>query len=242
MLVSNQQIHDCTITGCNKISADVYLVTLEAPKNTTFNFQPGQYLFIHMAEDDARPYSIASIPSDSPKLEMHIRDIPDNDFSGQVLQKLNNEPSIRIRLPAGECTIDRSDGKRPLLFIAGGTGYAPCHSIIQALIEADDSRPISLYWGANDIAEFYFLEQPEKWQKEHDNFNFKPVILHHNHNWSGETGMVHEAVFRNINKLSAYDIYLSGSSAMVFNIYRQLREKDVPTSQIFSDMLDILRE
>ena len=29
---------------------------------------------------------------------------------------------------------------------------------------------------------------------------------------------------------------------MVFNIYRQLRDKKVPSEQIFSDMLDILRE
>jgi NAD(P)H-flavin reductase len=54
--------------------------------------------------------------------------------------------------------------------------------------------------------------------------------------------MVHEAVFRNIQNLKDYDIYLSGSSAMVFNIYRQLKDKKVPSSRIFSDMLDIVRD
>ena len=240
--MANQQIIECSIFECNKIGEDVYLVTLEAPDDKVFDFQAGQFLYIHMADDDARPYSIASTPVDNRKIQMHIRDMPDNEFSAQVLSKLISNSKVTIRMPAGQCTIDRSSGIRPLLFIAGGTGFAPCHSIIQSLIEADDSRSIYLYWGANQEAEFYLRAKPEQWMKDRTNFTFVPVIAEHNNVWSGETGLVHDAVFRNIDQLSDYDIFLNGSSAMVFNIYRQLKEKGVPSNQIFSDMLDILRD
>ena len=242
MLMAKQQLIESSISDFKKISDDVYLVTLEAPEHSIFEFQAGQFLYIQMADDDARPYSIASTPADNSTLQMHIRDMPDNEFSAQVLSKLINDSTITIRIPDGKCTIDRSNGTRPLLFIAGGTGFAPCHSIIQSLMESDDSRSIHLYWGANHESEFYLREIPEQWAKGHENFSFIPVIAEQNNQWLGETGMVHDAVFRNIDRLSDYVIFLNGSSAMVFNIYRQLKEKGVPSNQIFSDMLDILRD
>jgi CDP-4-dehydro-6-deoxyglucose reductase len=242
MSTAKQRKFECLISECNKVSENVYLVILEAPKDEFFEFQPGQFLYIHMDDEDARPYSIASTPVNDSTITIHIQDMPDNVFSAQVLSKLINDTSITIRSPAGRCTIDRSNGTRPLLFIAGGTGFAPCHSIIQSLIESDDSRSIQLYWGANHEAEFYLRETPELWAKNHANFTFIPVIAQLNDQWSGETGLVHEAVFRNIGQLPDYDIFLSGSSDMVFNIYRQLRSKGVPSNQIFSDMLDILRD
>ncbi len=241
-MIVMQQTYNCEIIQCKKISSDIYLIILGAPENQPFDYQPGQYLYVDMAKDDSRPYSIASIPGDGQWLHMHLKDVPGNDFTGQVLEKLQNSSHINIRLADGRCTIDRSNGINPLLFIAGGTGFAHSHSIIQALLSSDDSRAISLYWGANSKSEFYLQEKINLWATEHPNFTYIPVISGTEDDWAGERGMVHEAVFRNIDQLVDYDIFLSGSSAMVFNIYRQLRDKKVPSNQIFSDMLDILRE
>ncbi len=239
--MNNQSIYLCSILECEKIGSDVYIVTLEAPEGQSFNHQSGQYLLVRMSDNDARPYSIAS-SSDERRLQLHIKDIPGNDFTGQVLTKLQNEKTIEIQLPMGQCTIDRSNGLRPLLFITGGTGFSHSHAIIKTLVEQDDSRQILLYWGANKESEFYLGEQAKQWMNENDNFTFVPVLNQAAEGWSGESGMVHEAVFNQLPQLADYDIYLSGSSAMVFNIYRQLRDHEVPSDQIFSDMLDILRE
>lgn len=235
--------YQCNIAQCKKISKDVYLIVLEAPEDKPFRYQAGQYLFIDMADNDSRPYSIASSLTDGRWLHLHIKDIPGNDFTGQVLERLQNSSDITVRLAAGKCTIDRSSGTRPLLFIAGGTGFANSHSIIQSLLQSDDSRPIHLYWGANATDEFYLQEKLELWTKEHDNFSYSPVINSDSEkHWRGKTGLVHEAVFADIAKLADFDIYLSGSSAMVFHIYQKLKAKDVPSDQIYSDMLDILRD
>ncbi|MFT5520476.1 MAG: NAD(P)H-flavin reductase [Enterobacterales bacterium] len=237
-----EQLYDCTIIQCQKISSDIYRVILEAPVGKVFDYKAGQYLFINMAKDDARPYSIASALGDGRTLEMHIKDIPDNDFTAQVLQRLKTEKHISVKLPSGSCTIDKCSGTSPILFISGGTGFAHSHAIIKTLLASNDCRPIYLYWGANERDEIYLYDSLIKWAAEHDNFNFVPVINNPVSAWSGEKGMVHEAVFRNIHNLKDYDIYLSGSSAMVFNIYRQLKDKKVPGSRIFSDMLDIVRD
>ncbi len=241
MLMGLQQVLDCPIIECELINEDVYLITLEAPKGDVFKFQPGQYLFIQLAENDSRPYSIASTTADGRKLQLHIKDIPGNHFSGQVLEKLKSASQITVKLPAGSCTINRSSGTRPLLFIAGGTGFAPCQVMIQSLFDVNDPRLISLYWGANYATEFYLQDKLERWIQEQQNFTFIPVVATPGDGWTGEIGIVFEAVLRNISQLSDYDIYLSGSSAMVVNIYHQLRENHVPATQIFSDMLDILK-
>jgi len=233
--------YECEIISCNKISSDVYVVTLKAPANQPFDFQSGQYLLVRMSENDARPYSIASA-FDQQQLELHIKDIPGNDFTGEVLSKLKKDKSINVNLPLGSCTIDKSSGLCPILFITGGTGFSHSHAIIQSLLDNDDSRSLYLYWGANSTEEFYLNDKAIQWHQQYENFNFIPVINNPPDDWDGEEGMVHEAVFRNISQLQDYDIYLSGSSAMVFNIYRALRNHKVPSKQIFSDMLDILRE
>jgi NAD(P)H-flavin reductase len=240
--MTEEQLYDCTINQCEKISSDIYRVVLEAPAGKVFDYKAGQYLFINMGKDDARPYSIASALGDGRTLEMHIKDIPDNDFTAQVLQRLKTENNISIRLASGNCTIEKSSGTSPLLFISGGTGFAHSHAIIKTLLASNDRRTIYLYWGANERHEIYLYDSLIKWMAEHNNFNFVPVINNSDADWSGEKGMVHEAVFRNIQNLKDYDIYLSGSSAMVFNIYRQLKDKKVSSSRVFSDMLDILRD
>ncbi|PCJ49408.1 MAG: hypothetical protein COA74_05995 [Gammaproteobacteria bacterium] len=240
--MTNLQTYVCPIAQCEKISADVYLVTLSAPEGTLFDYKAGQYLFIIMAENDARPYSIASARGDGKYLEMHIKDIPDNEFTAQVLQRLKTESHVSIKLSVGNCTLEQTTGKNPLLFISGGTGFAHSHSIISTLLSNNDPREINLYWGANELSEIYLHQLPIDWMELHPRFNFVPVLHHPDDSWSGEKGMVHEAVFRNIEQLHKYDIFLSGSSAMVFNIYRQLKERKVPSSQVFSDMLDILRD
>ena len=97
----------CAISDCTKVGNDVYLVTLDAPDAITFDFQAGQYLFINMSEGDARPYSIASKIGDGQQLQMHVKEIPGNDFTGQVLEKLKTDTHINISLAAGNCTIKR---------------------------------------------------------------------------------------------------------------------------------------
>lgn len=239
MLVDKHKNIECSIVDSTKVNEDVYVLTLEAPINECFKFQPGQYLYVQISEDFARPYSIASAPCDGRMLQLHIKDIPGNQFATQVLNKLETGSKITIQMPAGECTISRSSGIRPLLFIAGGTGYAPCYSMIKYLIDSNDPRSISLFWGTNSAKEFYLQDELEQWMNQITNFNFIPVIANQDSNWSGQTGMVYDVVINNINKLSDYDIYLSGSGAMVDYIYNQLRETDVPSNQIFSDMLDL---
>ena len=228
------------VLSCKPLNEDVYHVRLEAPENKSFEYSAGQYLFIKMAEDDTRPYSIASPPGDGSTLEMHIRDIPGNDFCTQVLERLKTQSHIDVMLPEGACTLARASGERPLLFIAGGTGFAPFNAMIQQALAENFSKAIELYWGAKTEEDLYLLNEVRSWSASQ--FNFNPVVQEPSSDWQGMTGFVHEAAFANNDDLTAYDIFIGGSSAMVFNVYRQLRARQVPGTQIFSDMLDILRD
>jgi CDP-4-dehydro-6-deoxyglucose reductase, E3 len=228
------------IVHCKAINSDVYHVRLKAPADKTFDYQAGQYLLINMAEDDSRPYSIASMPGSGEFLEMHIRNIPGNQFSTEVLDKLQTAQQLSISLPCGRCTLDRVNAERPLLFIAGGTGFAPFNAMINQAFADNFGQAIHLYWGANLAEELYMLEEVQSWQQA--NFHFTPVVQQPANKWQHATGLVHLAALSDIEQLANFNIFIGGSSAMVFNVYRTLRNKGVPANQIFSDMLDIVRD
>ena len=234
------QKYSCRVEHCKPLTSDVYHVRLNAPQGTAFNYQAGQYLMINMATDDARPYSIASRPADGTQLDMHIRNIPGNQFSTEVLKKIQTEQQVEVSLPCGRCTLSRVNAERPLLFIAGGTGFAPFHAMITQAFADNFTPDIHLFWGANFAEELYLLDEVQSWQQQ--NFHFTPVLQQPTSSWQGASGLVHQAALADIKDLSAFNIFIGGSSAMVFNVYRTLRNKGVPASQIFSDMLDIVRE
>jgi CDP-4-dehydro-6-deoxyglucose reductase, E3 len=74
-----------------------------------------------------------------------------------------------------------------------------------------------LYWGTRTKTDLYLAELAGRWQEQHSNFTFIPVLsepLPEDH-WQGRTGLVHEAVMQDFDNLSGYQIYACGAPVMV---------------------------
>ena len=76
----------------------------------------------------------------------------------------------------------------------------------------------------------------------HAHFKFSPVVSGEDTSWRGAKGLVHEEAIRQLEKLTEHDFYLSGSEGMVMAVYKDLVDRGVDKSQIYSDMLDIKRD
>jgi len=102
------------------------------------------------------------------------------------------------------------------------------------------NRPMVLYWGARTIADLY-SNLPEKWQREHDNFKFIPVLSEPKpeHGWQGRTGLVHEAILQDYQKLDDYQVYACGSPEMVEAGRAPFMAKGLPEDQYFSDAFSV---
>jgi NAD(P)H-flavin reductase len=81
---------------------------------------------------------------------------------------------LRIELPLGTFSLAGSD--RPLVFVAGGTGFAPIKSILDDLAKRGDSRSITLYWGARTADGLYLPTALEKWRKQLPGFRYVTAL------------------------------------------------------------------
>lgn len=103
---------------------------------------------------------------------------------------------------------------RPIILMAGGTGFSYTKSIADFLAETQPNQTVLLYWGVKQEDSLYAKEEMEKWAAEHEHFQFIPVVEEPSDNWQGKTGYVHKAVMEDIVSLEPYEVYLAGPFKM----------------------------
>jgi NAD(P)H-flavin reductase len=110
-----------------------------------FRFIPGQYATLwltHKGKTIARPYTIASSPSESRVLEFYINLVSQGRLTSSLWHKdvieglVSGNPETRAAItgPKGRFILDSED-PRDCLFVASGTGMAPFVSMIRKLNE-----------------------------------------------------------------------------------------------------------
>jgi len=63
-----------------------------------------------------------------------------------VFSTLKERDILRLKGPLGSFFI-REDSDKPMLFIAGGTGFAPVKAMLEHAFAAHMDREMVLYWG-----------------------------------------------------------------------------------------------
>jgi CDP-4-dehydro-6-deoxyglucose reductase len=125
-----------------------------------------------------------------------------------------------------------------MIFMAGGTGFAPIKGQIEHAIFIGDKRPLTLYWGVRSEKDLYQGELAKKWAAEHEHIDFIPVLSEPSENWQGRRGFVHEAVIADHPDMSGFDIYMAGPPVMV-NAGRDAFEKaGLTLDNMYSDSFD----
>ncbi|MEE9446914.1 MAG: CDP-6-deoxy-delta-3,4-glucoseen reductase [Arenicellales bacterium] len=225
----------------NLLAEDVVQLFLSTPKAQNFDYLPGQYLNILLKNGKERSFSIANTPKDADEngLELHIRVVPDGHYSPQVKNSLNVKDILRIQGPFGTFFL-RKDEQRPIIMVAGGTGFAPIKALIEDARSAGLEQPIHLYWGARDEADLYLHDLAKQWTKDIPQFNYIPVLSNaaDKTTWQGETGFVHEAVPAQHADLSAYTLYTAGPPVMINALKQSLSTLGMDNDFFYADTFD----
>jgi aquacobalamin reductase/NAD(P)H-flavin reductase len=200
----------CKVTSIEKLNAFLYRIFLMP--NKTVDFKAGQYVSVVMGEGDKRHFSIANIPSNE-LIELHIGATPENQYAMQVVEKMQSGTNIDVEIANGEAYL-RGSSKRPLILVAGGTGFSYVKSLLEQIIESEMKNSVHLYWGVKEYSHFYFEEQAKNWTTEHKNIHFHPVVELPEIDWQGKKGYVHQAVLDEFSNLSEFDIYVVGRFEM----------------------------
>ena len=225
------------VAKIDHLSDDVVRIYLKLPDEQRLQFMAGQYLDFILEDGRRRAFSVASAPHDDGFIELHIRHVDGGAFTDWAFTQMKEKTILRIEAPLGAFTLNE-ESDRPMLFIAGGTGFAPIKSQIEHAFHADINRPMELYWGVRAQPDLYLPDLPSQWAKEQDDFRFVPVLSEPEQDWNGRKGWVHEAVLEDHDNLADYDIYMAGPPPMIKAARDTFRAAGVPDDQMYYDSFE----
>jgi ferredoxin-NADP reductase len=122
----------------------------------------GQHLDVRLTADDGyraeRSYSIASAPGEP--VEITVERLEDGEVSPYLTEELQPGDELELRGPIGGYFVwDASDGGRPLLLVAGGSGIVPLRSILRHRERSGVQTPARLLYSSRTLADVIYREE-----------------------------------------------------------------------------------
>jgi len=235
----------CRVVKMDRVAHDVMILSLKLPQHERFKFLAGQYIDILLRDGNRRSFSLANPPQQDDVLEIHVRLVPKGTFTVHVFNQMKEKDLLRLRGPLGIFFL-RADEEppsapvRPVVLIAGGTGFAPIKSIVQDAIARGINRPMHLYWGVRARRDLYLNDLAVEFSRTHPNFRYTPVLSEPlaDDEWNGRTGFVHEAVASDYPDLSGVDVYASGPPPMIEAIRANLSKHGLDPDRLHYDSFE----
>lgn len=226
----------CRVQKLEKVAHDVMVLQLKLPANERLQFLAGQYIDILLKDGKRRSFSLANAPHNDEFLELHIRHTPGGHFTEHVFNEMKEKAILRFEGPLGSFFL-REDSDKPILFVAGGTGFAPIKGMLEHAFYTGIDREMTLYWGTRELRDLYMPQLPSAWQQQYPNFRFIPVLSRPQatDNWPGRTGRVPEAVLNDFEDLSGFQVYACGTPAMVEAAREKFIQHGLPSEEFYAD-------
>ena len=224
------------VTRLERLAADVMRVGLALEGGGALRFHAGQYINIVLADGAKRSFSFATAPNAAEEIELHVRLVPGGRLTTHVFHAMKVGDTLRFEGPLGAFTL-REDSAKPIIFVAGSTGFAPVKSMLEQAFQAGLARRAILYWGVRSRRDLYLGDLAGQWAREHANFTFIPVLSdpQPEDGWTGRTGLVHEAILADFPDLSAHQVYACGSVQMVEAAHPAFVEHGISNDDCFLD-------
>ena len=217
----------------------------EAANIRTFYFKPerpmqytaGQYTEIHLPHkhmDDRgnkRWFTLSSPPGrDFVTITTKYAGDDKSSSFKKALFKLEPGTELDMADPMGDFVLPKLI-QTPIIFVAGGIGLTPFHSIAEWLSDTGERRPIKFIYGVRVEDEIIFQDSFHK-------VGIEPTIVvsQPSDAWGGERGNLSAELILGIEKPSEDTlIYVSGPEPMVQALAKDLHKAGVPKNQIVSD-------
>jgi NAD(P)H-flavin reductase/ferredoxin len=220
-----KRVWSATVETMQRLAPDVMQVVLKLEAGERIAFYAGQYINILLEDGDKRAFSFATAPAVNDRIELHVRLIPGGRYTTHVFERMRPGDRVRFEGPLGSFFL-REDSDKPMIFVAGSTGFAPVKSMLEYAFARGIQRRMFLYWGVRRAEDLYLRELPERWAREHENFTFVPVI----------SGLVHEAILADFPDLGGYQVYACGSAGMVQAAHPAFTAQGLGADDCFSDV------
>ncbi len=249
-----------------KKSPDVMLLKLQLPANDVFQYHAGQYVEFILRDGARRSYSMASAaqpalpasaaavavadasnlvaanaqaasPAAPNQIELHLRHMPGGKFTDHVFGAMKEKEILRIEGPFGSFFL-REESRKPIVFLASGTGFAPIKAVLEHMQRKAIARPAVLYWGGRRPTDLYLHDWVQQQLALMPNLRYVPVVSDAlpEDAWTGRTGFVHQAVLQDFADLSGHEVYACGAPIVVDSARADFaRRAGLPEEAFFAD-------
>lgn len=224
--------------------ASTRTLVLRAAGHDGLRFAPGQFVWLatpgHGWPSEEHPLSIASSPEldGGRTLELAVKAL--GDWSRDVVPALRPGAPVRVDGPFGAFTTAGVDARR-FVFVAGGIGVTPMRSMLLAMRDRRDRRPIILFFAAHDRSRAMFADELESLQAELD-LRVVFVFEDPGPDERCERGLVTtEILRRHVNRdLSDTHFFVCGPPPMMIALERIAAELGVSARQIHTERFDLV--
>jgi CDP-4-dehydro-6-deoxyglucose reductase len=228
---------EAKVKTVDPLAEDMRLLHLQTPRTNRLRFLAGQSVSLSLADGAAASAPVASCPCDDRNLQFHIRRRAGDAFAERVFAGLRGGDTVRVDGPRGEFVLNE-ESHRPLIFIAGDTGFAPVKSLIEHAMALDAAEALHLYWIASRSGH-YLDNLCRSWSDALDNFRYTPLTAE---GTLAEEAVVQRAlgqVLRDHPQLSDHDIYVAGPEPLANAAEYLLLEDGLPRAQLSVSTLPV---
>ena len=123
--------------------------------------------------DEQRSFSFATAPHANDEIELQIRLIPGGKFTTHVFNEMKVGDTVRFEGPLGSFFL-REDSDKPIIFVAGATGFAPVKSMVEHAFHIGDEAPDHPVLGrALARRDLYLPDLPQQWARRASEFHVR---------------------------------------------------------------------
>jgi len=151
-------------------------------------------------------------------------------FKKYLFHDLKPGDEVDLAAPEGDFVLP-DDPTIPLIFVAGGIGLTPFHSMAGWLVQQDQRRNITFMYGVRNESEIIF-------QDTFQAAGVEPIIIlsEPSPEWTGKTGKLDAQTILELTKPAPNAlIYQSGPEPMVEALESQMKQAGIPASRLVGD-------
>lgn len=231
-----------TIVELRKLTHDILEMAVALERPTFLTAKAGQYVAVgspHLTEP--RSYSLARVPQSESELRLtfFIRHVPGGEFTDWLFGGDRRGEVLQLHGPFG--AFYQRPGAGRMICVAGGSGLAPIHALLEDGVRNGVARDCIVLFGARTIRDLYYLDELAALGRcWNGHFVLMPVLSEEpaDSTWQGGRGLVTDslgAIAGDYRFASCDQAYLCGPPPMVDAGIERLRALGMADGAIFFD-------
>ena len=214
---------------------------LKCAEPNQFQFKAGQFVMLHVPQENAKPalraYSIASSEKMTDGFHLLLKFVEGGKAS-VFAWALKGDEMLQFTGPFGKVFFQEPPTEQ-IIFMNTGTGLSQHLCYLQSKKLQYPNLKYRMLFGVRNEQEIYGSEELDLLKKELKDFSYEYVLSRGSEKWTGKRGYVQKYLSEFDYKSVPTTFYLCGNGGMIKEVKHQLLEIDgIEKSRVWSEAFD----